>query len=294
MRHQEDIQQRLETDGIIAVREVDRLLRAALYRAAKRGALVSVLPGIFADAAVADHARTRMLALHKCDPNVIFTGATAAALLWTPDKLPRSVEASTELRVRRDGFTVSRWRPDPDWVTQLGAFRCTNHELTAIDLIPRQGGELIDRILRESNPAGREALDRMWAALRAHPQRPGNVRRAQLLGDSTALPWSEAERQAHEQLREHGITGWRANASVPVGATVFPVDLLFKEHNLIVEIDGFEFHRSREAFEHDRARQNQLVEHGWRVLRFTWAMIESGEWLRVLQRCLGVGDLSRP
>ncbi|WP_432560537.1 DUF559 domain-containing protein [Granulicoccus sp. GXG6511] len=292
MRHEEDIQQRLETDGIIAVREVDRLVRAALYRAAKRGILVSVLPGIFADPAAADQPRTRMLALHKCDPNAIFTGATAAALLWTPDKLPCSVEASTELRVRRDGFSVSRWRPDPDWVTQVGAFRCTNRELTAVDLIPRNGGDLIDRILRENNPVGQAALDRMWAALRAHPQRSGNQLRARLLESSTALPWSEAERQAHRQLHDHGIMGWRANASVPVGDTVYPVDLLFEEHHLIVEIDGFEFHNSRAAFEHDRARQNGLVEHGWRVLRFTWAMIQSGEWIPVLRRCLGLRALS--
>lgn len=287
MRHSEDIKHRLETDGIIAVADTDPAMNAALYRAVARGELVSVLPGILARLDSADHARIRMLALHRRDPNVVFTGLTAAALLWNPDALPSVVEASSALRVRSPGFLLSTWRPDPDWISDVGAFRCTNPELTAIDLIPRRGGEFVDFVIRRSGPAGQEALNRMWAALRAHPQRPGNVERARLLEDSRGLPWSEVERLAHRQLRELGIVGWVANGSVPTRDAVYAVDLLFAKHNLIVEIDGFEFHSSRTTFERDRSRQNALVEAGWRVLRFTWAMVDSGEWIPVLQRCLG-------
>jgi very-short-patch-repair endonuclease len=40
-----------------------------------------------------------------------------------------------------------------------------------------------------------------------------------------------------------------------------------------VEIDGLLHHSSETAFESDRRRQNALVLDGWRVLRFTWAML---------------------
>jgi hypothetical protein len=41
-------------------------------------------------------------------------------------------------------------------------------------------------------------------------------------------------------------------------------------HRLIVELDGWETHRTRAAFEQDRARDAALTAAGWRVVRFTW------------------------
>ena len=37
----------------------------------------------------------------------------------------------------------------------------------------------------------------------------------------------------------------------------------------MVELDGFEFHRTRDAFERDRARDAALQTLGYKVLRFT-------------------------
>jgi very-short-patch-repair endonuclease len=42
---------------------------------------------------------------------------------------------------------------------------------------------------------------------------------------------------------------------------------------VVVEIDGFEFHGTRAAFETDRARDAELQAAGWRVLRFTFLML---------------------
>ena len=39
---------------------------------------------------------------------------------------------------------------------------------------------------------------------------------------------------------------------------------------LVVEVDGYAWHRSPTAFETDRARDLTLVLAGYRVLRFTW------------------------
>ena len=52
------------------------------------------------------------------------------------------------------------------------------------------------------------------------------------------------------------------------------VDIGFPEINLAVEIDGREFHTAAADFENDRWRQNDLVNAGWRVLRFTARMLE--------------------
>jgi very-short-patch-repair endonuclease len=55
---------------------------------------------------------------------------------------------------------------------------------------------------------------------------------------------------------------------------VYYIDIGFPEKMLAVEIDGREFHSSAADFERDRWRQNDLVNAGWRVLRFTAQMLE--------------------
>jgi very-short-patch-repair endonuclease len=53
----------------------------------------------------------------------------------------------------------------------------------------------------------------------------------------------------------------------------FEVDFLWREERLIVEVDGWVSHRSRSAFEEDRARDARLKVLGFNVLRFTWRQI---------------------
>ncbi len=51
-------------------------------------------------------------------------------------------------------------------------------------------------------------------------------------------------------------------------------DFLWREPNLIVEVDGRATHTTHHAFEHDRYRDQQLTLLGWRVVRFTWRQVE--------------------
>lgn len=78
---------------------------------------------------------------------------------------------------------------------------------------------------------------------------------------------SEAERILLQLLRRSKINGWVANQT----ACGYPVDVMFAEQKVIVEIDGMAFHSDAEAFQHDRTRQNVLVANGWTILRFTWS-----------------------
>jgi very-short-patch-repair endonuclease len=62
---------------------------------------------------------------------------------------------------------------------------------------------------------------------------------------------------------------------VNVNVDRFEVDFLWRERRLIVEVDGWEAHRSRSAFEDDRARDARLKLLGYEVLRFTWRQLTS-------------------
>jgi very-short-patch-repair endonuclease len=93
-----------------------------------------------------------------------------------------------------------------------------------------------------------------------------------LVLDSRDEPWSAAERLLHRILREAGLSGWRANHPVTVNGHRYYLDVAFARARLAIEVDG-RCHALPAAFEADRWRQNELVLDGWRVLRFTWAML---------------------
>ena len=55
----------------------------------------------------------------------------------------------------------------------------------------------------------------------------------------------------------------------------FIVDFLWRAQHLVVEMDGWQCHRTRSAFEEDRARDARLKLLGFEVLRFTWRQVET-------------------
>jgi very-short-patch-repair endonuclease len=110
------------------------------------------------------------------------------------------------------------------------------------------------------------------------PQERGRARRqAEALGyrlDDAAdiepdLTRSELER------RFLGLCAMAALPSPEVNARVgdHVVDFLWRRSGLIVETDGYRYHRGRANFEHDRTRDAQLAALGYEVLRFTWRQV---------------------
>ena len=173
-------------------------------------------------------------------------------------------------RTPQAGYRFTRRHIPSDLVVSQSGLRLTSPALTALDLCATLGGDAIDQALRTRATT----LAHLNRAMELTAARVGNRTRRQLLLDSRAEPWSEAERKLHRLLRKGGITGWRANRPVVLDDSTCYVDLIFRHLKLVVEIDGRLFHTGTEVFETDRWRQNKLVLDGWCVLRFTWTMIE--------------------
>ena len=91
------------------------------------------------------------------------------------------------------------------------------------------------------------------------------------IGDRLTVdhPRSELEARCLALLRRHRLPLPEVNVLV-VG---FVVDFLWRPARLIAELDGWQAHGSRMAFERDRARDNQLRTHGFEVVRFTWKQV---------------------
>jgi very-short-patch-repair endonuclease len=48
------------------------------------------------------------------------------------------------------------------------------------------------------------------------------------------------------------------------------VDFVYHQAEIAIELDSYEHHWDRTAFQSDRTRSNRLGLNGWLVLRYTW------------------------
>jgi very-short-patch-repair endonuclease len=62
----------------------------------------------------------------------------------------------------------------------------------------------------------------------------------------------------------------RLNADLSLRGSFFEVDCLWDRERLVVELDGYAVHGTRQMFEGDRRRDRILQAEGWRALRVTW------------------------
>lgn len=96
---------------------------------------------------------------------------------------------------------------------------------------------------------------------------------------------TELERRLLAVCRRHSLP--TPDCQVIIGP--YTVDFLWPEARLIVEVDGWESHGTRSAFEADRARDAWLTSKGYRVIRFTWRQVtrEGAEVARTVRTILG-------
>ena len=84
--------------------------------------------------------------------------------------------------------------------------------------------------------------------------------------DGAAIPTkSELEVLFLTLCRDHGLPRPAVNARIADKE----VDFAFEAARLVVETDSWRYHRTRHAFENDRARDAILARAGYRTLRFT-------------------------
>ena len=211
----------------------------------------------------------RAVSLRHTDAVVL--GAAAARASFWPDAPLRTIDVAAATRLaRRQGYAFSRRHIPAELVVERAGLRYTAPALTAIDLATFECADAIDIALRTRAAT----LGGMYEALRLTPNRAGNLQRLELLIDSRNEPWSAAERVAHRILRAAGLTGWKTNFPVFLEGRLYYIDIAFPHLKLAIEIDGRLHEEDEDLFESDRWRQNALVADGWRVLRFTWQMLQ--------------------
>jgi very-short-patch-repair endonuclease len=100
------------------------------------------------------------------------------------------------------------------------------------------------------------------AALRRISEEPSGRKRSQL------------ERRFAPFLRLYALPLPRFNDWILLGPKRFQVDCHWPDQRLIVELDGWEGHSSRSAFQDDRSRDRRLHVAGYTVLHLTWNQLD--------------------
>ena len=119
----------------------------------------------------------------------------------------------------------------------------------------------------------------LLARRRSHP---GASRlRAALALDGLGLDRTKShlERRFMRLARGDGLPAPTVNESMAIPGEEWQCDFVWHRERLIVEVDGWDTHRTRKAFHEDRRRDQLLQAAGWRVLRFTDRDVRSGSGL---------------
>jgi very-short-patch-repair endonuclease len=102
-------------------------------------------------------------------------------------------------------------------------------------------------------------------------RRGGPLLAAQLQRQTSGptLTRSEAEERLLDLIRRAELPAPRINSRLHG----YEVDFYWAAAGLVVEVDGYQFHRSRWAFERDRRKDATLQRAGITVIRVTWSQI---------------------
>jgi very-short-patch-repair endonuclease len=175
---------------------------------------------------------------------------------------------------KRPGIRVHRPRrlPDTERTTRRG-IPVTTPARTILDLAATLSPSRLEHLLDQAEIQALTDYPALDAIARAHPGHHGAAKLQRALRThyaGTNLTSSDLEILFKELCRTHGLPAPSINHSV-AGKEV---DFLFADAHLIVETDSWRYHKTRSAFEDDRARDVLTTTAGYRTLRFTDRQLE--------------------
>jgi Transcriptional regulator, AbiEi antitoxin/Protein of unknown function (DUF559) len=209
-----------------------------------------------------------MAAVLAADKNAVLSHATAGGA-WILRPLGAGAIHVTipgdSGRQRRPGIRIHRSRTltPHDTTTHLG-IPITTPIRTIIDLATTLEPLPLEQALDQADRRG--LID--FAELKARPI-PRSLQAILARYTAPTFTRSELEDRFQALCDNHGLPR-------PLNNTIIEgqeVDFAWRPQRLVVEVDGYGFHRSPSRFENDRERDVMLTLAGWHVMRFTWTQV---------------------
>jgi len=242
----------------------------------RTGAWVRERPGVFRHCAYPRSREQALVAVVLALGEGTAASHRAAVGLWGVRGYRCSLLEVSQARAakRIPGVIVHRARDlRPGHVTRVGGVPVTSRVRTLVDLGAVAPDWLVARAMEEWLADRLVSIAQLRDAVAHHSGRGrrgvGVLRRVleqRVLVDAVADSGVEALLAA--VLATRGVP-LPAHHHLVDGVAA-ELDYAYPAQRIAIEVDGYGVHlRSREAFEHDRHRQNELEIAGWRVLRFT-------------------------
>jgi very-short-patch-repair endonuclease len=196
----------------------------------------------------------------------------AAAGLWGMLRGGAVTEVTvptTAGRPKRDGILVHRQRLPDHHVTTHRGIPVTTPIRTLLDLAAVASVGALFRAFEQAQVHLHMPPAPLAAEVIARPRRRGNAKLRRVLAGSVdpAAVRSVLELRFLRMCAAHGIARPRVN--VRVGE--WTPDFLWPEWRLVVETDGYEFHRTAAARRRDARKDEAMRGLGLTVVRLTWA-----------------------
>jgi very-short-patch-repair endonuclease len=228
-------------------------------------------------------------AVLACGPGAALCHLSALALWGFAGKLQTPFDVAVPGDRRPKGIKTHQLRSlrRVDITTQLG-IRTTTPARTILDCAPLLPEKRRNRVV---NDALRSFLTRgaLKDIVDRNPGNPGAKLLSPLVERQDGPTRSELEDAFLKLCHDFQLPEPQVN--VHVGG--YEVDAFFPGHNLIVELDGWDYHSDRQAFETDRTRDADALARGLSTVRITHNRMtnhpaaEAARLLRILSRASG-------
>lgn len=262
---------------------VDQAARAGLKGEQIRwltrsGHWIAVRPKVYAVAgAPPTYAQAVAAAVYAAGPRAWASHATAGVLWDMPKVEAPTIEVVCPLDRKVGLAGVTGHRSGALFSRDLRVYRripVTSPERTLVDLSARVSEGALARILDDGLRRRVLRLDQLRRCVGRLAGAPG--RRTAVVQGLLAerLPGydpgdSDLETRVLRLLVANGFPPPVQQYRLRIGGRTILLDLAHPEVMLAMELDGFEHHRSRTAFDDDRVRGNLIVFAGWTLVRFT-------------------------
>jgi very-short-patch-repair endonuclease len=212
-----------------------------------------------------------LAAVLACGPRTVLSGRSAG-YAWAFLPRPRGpVQVSGAVLRARPGIRACRVPVDRSEVARCRGIPITSVARTAVDVAAELDPLQLESLVAEAERRGLVRRRDLAASAESAGRRRGAARLRELLRreHDPALIRSDTEARLLRLVRAAGLPA--PDHNVPFG--IYELDTVWRGPRVVVELDGYEFHRTRAAFERDRARDAELQASGFAVLRFTWRQV---------------------
>jgi hypothetical protein len=256
--------------GIVTRQQLIRLGLGewAIYHRCRAGRLFRVHLGVYAVGRPPNTPLERAsAAVLACGPGAALSHSSALTL-WGLDRVWRLPLHVTCPDQRRRPPVVTHKVPgltDAEVRVQLGIC-VTSPARTFLDCALELGDKRLARLAADARRSGHLHLDQLLDVLARFPYHPGCQRLRNVLEGLGSPTRSEFEAAFLAFCKLYGLPTPLLN----VRFAGREVDAYFAAQKVIVELDGWDFHRDHYSFEDDRERDANALAHGAVTIRITW------------------------